>query len=129
MEIKLATPTPVDSTDHTVSRIKIGSPVDPAAPSALEIAQKREALANELRNNYPGEWAEVSRDHVSRGSARQVRDRIKGRECWMGFEWAVRKQEDNPNLHVIYAKAPGGEEVEVPVEVRTVTLDQISPTF
>ncbi len=92
----------------------VSSPSENGRPSAMELAHQREALAKLLRNEHPGEWAVVSQGHVSRGAARMVRDRIKSRECWAGFEWAVRSARDESGTHVIYAKAPGGPEDSTP---------------
>lgn len=118
-------------------RVKIVNPTDPNRPLSLDIAAQREALANFLRANHPGEWAEVSY-HTSRGAARQVRDRMKGRPCWHEFEWAVRQMpnlDDEGNLkpgelHVTFAKAPKKEDTpEVAPQPVIRTLDEISPVF
>lgn len=92
----------------------VASPSEVGKPSAMEMARQREALANKLRDEHPGEWAVISAGHATRGAARMVRDRIKSRDCWAGFEWAVRSSRDESNTHTIYAKAPGGPEQTLP---------------
>lgn len=107
--------------------------------SAMEIARRRDAIAPVLREKHQGAWAVVSRDHATRSSARQVRDRIKSRPCWLGAQWAVIRQPDavvgDEPKHMICARFPSNTEVDQdqlspkPEDVQFVSDDQISPTF
>lgn len=94
--------------------------------SAQNIAAQRAELARKLKEEHPGEWGVVSKAHKSRGSARQVRDRIKGREEWHDFEWAVCQHPDNPKLHRILARWPVPGETYRPPELDLELVDPVT---
>lgn len=110
-----AAPHPGDEVESDIE-VELGTPNGnkPATLSAQHIAAQRAELARRLKNDYPGQWGVVSRGHISRGSARQVRDRIKGRVEWHDFEWAVCQHPDDPKLHRILARWPDGTEYRPP---------------
>jgi hypothetical protein len=58
---------------------------------AGRLAEQRRALAESLRNQYPGQWAVISRGHTTIKSAGVVRRRLLEQAVWQGFEMTSRK--------------------------------------
>jgi len=97
--------------------------------SSSQLFKYRQALAAKLRAEYPGQWALISQGHATRGSARQVRDRVRAHDWWDKFEWSVRAAPDGDGFN-IYAKAPdpsAGPAVDQEPSVHLVSVDEVSP--